>query len=163
MGKRKNKKPRARREPAKGRKRPALGRQLPPPRKQVHTGSVPDWLDKKPSWRLSRLEKYGPGGWQKLAMEDGLRALAALGELERLTWREILQRDGKRNHVIPVYKLEKFAQEHLKRTKLADVDDLISLRVSGKERLWGIPQGSALLVLWWDPDHRIYTVSKKNT
>jgi len=36
-----------------------------------------------------------------------------------------------------------------------NTDALVSLRLSGKERVWGILQENALLLLWWDPGHEI--------
>ena len=41
--------------------------------------------------------------------------------------------------------------------------ELVSLRLSGKQRIYGIQDRGVLLLLWWDPDHKIYPVKKKGT
>lgn len=80
---------------------------------------------------------------------------------ERNKWKEVL---GKRNHFIPVSDITKKAQDHLKmKFEHIDVDDLVSLSFSGKERLWGIRVNSILKIIWWDPNHEICPAKKKHT
>jgi hypothetical protein len=44
-----------------------------------------------------------------------------------------------------------------------DVEAVLSLRISARERVWGILDGPALQVLWWDPEHQVYPVERRNT
>jgi hypothetical protein len=81
-----------------------------------------------------------------------------------MTWGEIEKKFGRsntQNHEMPVKKICKTAQERLSEIKLDDIDCLYSIRVSAKERLWGIRKDRVLYIIWWDPEHTVYTVSKK--
>ncbi|RKZ46349.1 MAG: hypothetical protein DRR00_24365, partial [Candidatus Parabeggiatoa sp. nov. 3] len=44
-----------------------------------------------------------------------------------------------------------------------DIDELFSLRLSGKERLWGILDNHILKILWWDANHDVWPSKKKHT
>lgn len=41
------------------------------------------------------------------------------------------------------------------------VSDLFSLHIDGKTRIYGIRDGRALKLLWYDPDHTVYPMTKK--
>lgn len=80
-----------------------------------------------------------------------------------MTWSEILVDSKKQNHTIPIPELSKEAQSRLREIGNDDIDTLISLRLSGKRRVWGIRTGSTLSILWWDPEHRVCPSKKKHT
>jgi ABC-type arginine transport system ATPase subunit len=82
---------------------------------------------------------------------------------ESMTWHEILVRGKKRNHSIPLNQLERKAQKRLEDLRLEDRDDLISLRLAGRQRIWGFRQGPVLSLLWWDPEHLVCPARKKHT
>jgi len=42
-------------------------------------------------------------------------------------------------------------------------DHLTSLRMGGKQRLWGFLRAGVFHVLWWDPEHQIYPSWEKHT
>ena len=86
-----------------------------------------------------------------------------LASFEALTWNEILIQGKKQNHLVRRRDLCKAAQDHLVHVRLDDVDELISLHLSGKERVWGIRSHNVLTVLWWDPDHAVCPSLKKHT
>jgi len=78
-------------------------------------------------------------------------------------WREILAPGDKRlHHYMPVSDICSEAQRQLEDKKLGDTDSLVSLRIKQRERVWGILQGSALLLLWWDPEHLVYPMNIKD-
>jgi len=56
---------------------------------------------------------------------------------------------------LEVAKLIPEAQRRLKQKRLGDVEDVVSLRVGKRRRVWGIRYGRTLYLLWWDPDHDI--------
>lgn len=85
-----------------------------------------------------------------------------LKSFEGLTWRHLAS-NKRRNHPIEVSMIHKDAQDSLRRMQLDDTDHVWSLRFDGESRLWGIPHSRFFLVLWWDPQHKIYEVKKKNT
>ena len=40
---------------------------------------------------------------------------------------------------------------------------LWSFRVNGEQRIWGLKFGPEFHVLWWDPHHRVYPSTLRNT
>ncbi len=85
---------------------------------------------------------------------DGLRPF------ESMTWGEI---EGSRHHFISRGSIIAAAQKRLRDTRQDDVDELFSLRLGGKKRVFGIRDGSVLRLLWWDPKHQICPSVPKHT
>lgn len=86
-------------------------------------------------------------------------------EYERCTWREIesMQYGNKgktKNHFISVEKLAPEAKNRLKELKMDDVDELFSLRLEGKLRIFGIRDLNVLNIVWIDPEHEICPTQK---
>jgi hypothetical protein len=106
------------------------------------------------------MEMVDPFGWHGVTAEKLKEIRQKLGQLEGSTWRDILVRDSKYNHFISPAKLCKEARDRLRDLRLDDTDVLLTLRLSGKERVWGILDVNILLVLWWDPEHLVYPVEK---
>jgi hypothetical protein len=67
-----------------------------------------------------------------------------------MTWSEILYRSGG-NHLIEVWRLCPGARQRLDAIGETDIDAVMSLRLSGKERVFGIMDGHIMKVLSWDP------------
>jgi len=116
----------------------------------------------RPSWVLSIMDIDGPWGW-KIDANKMLEIRQTLSNYESMNWREILQNHNSGCHSIPTSKICKEAQVRLVELRQDDTDDLISLRKTGKERIWGIKDRDVLKILWWDPNHEVYPVEKKNT
>ena len=85
-----------------------------------------------------------------------------LKEFEQKTWGTILKKEGKRNHEIEISKVCRQAQNRLSTLKHTDIEKLVSLRITKKQRLWGIRNGRIFQVLWWDPEHTVYPVDRTN-
>lgn len=77
-----------------------------------------------------------------------------------MKWSEILNRNS---HAVPISKICPEAQGRLKELKQDDVDELISLRLTGKKRVWGIRDQNILKILWWDPEHTVCPSLKRHT
>lgn len=82
-----------------------------------------------------------------------------------MTWGELLKATGGRtsgnnHHSISVDQLSQKAIGRLTELKLEDIDELFSLRLTGKIRLWGIKDGRVLKLLWYDEDHSVYPVNR---
>ena len=122
-----------------------------------------DFNKLSPSWRISYMEMCDPFGWHELRQEKLREIRGKLGELEKLTWNEILVARKHLNHTVQVDDICKEAKERLIELGLDDVDELVSLRLMGAERVWGFPMFGALTLLWWDPDHQVYPTALKNT
>lgn len=102
-------------------------------------------------------------GWHEVAPEKLKEIRAKLGDLEKKTWGQILLEEKHRNHSVQVGDLIPEIQKRLTERQLL-LESLISLRLSGKERLWGyLSHWGAMEVLWWDPEHEICPSPKKHT
>jgi len=82
-----------------------------------------------------------------------------LAGYEGMTFRDIIRAGS---HEVEVYRLCSEAQKRLKEIPLA-LDALMSLRISGKGRLWGVRTGHVIDLLWWDPAHQVCPSLKKHT
>jgi hypothetical protein len=71
-----------------------------------------------------------------------------------MTWGEILVGSKKQNHSIAVHKLSSAAQKRLAALKLL-LEEVVSLRLSGRERIFGCLENGVLTLLWWDPLHQV--------
>ena len=100
------------------------------------------------------MELVDPFGWHQL---DGVTLLyirERLAHFESMTWGEILVGAKKQNHSIAVHKLSPAAQKRLAALKLI-LEEVISLRLSGRERIFGYLENGVLTLLWWDPLHQV--------
>lgn len=116
---------------------------------------------RKPVWRFSNMDFAGPFGCHILTAEKVRTVHKKLSAFESMTWNEI----GRSNdsHFMPVKVLSKAARVRLEELEQDDVEQLYSLRIVAKERVWGIRDRHILKLLWWDPEHQVYPVEKKNT
>lgn len=78
--------------------------------------------------------------------------LPKLQGFETQTWSEILVTHKKQNHSLDLKDLNKAAQDRLA-TKYIEAESLISLRLSGKQRIYGYMTGRVFNILWYDDDH----------
>ena len=116
------------------------------------------------SWHLRILDRNGDWSWKGIDEKTIWKDIhSKLSEFERKTWNEILVKEKHNNHSISISEICLEAQKRLRKIKQDDIDDLISLRLSGKKRIWGIKIGKVLKVLWWDPKHTVRPVLKKHT
>ena len=80
-----------------------------------------------------------------------------------MTWDQILVKGKKSHHLVEITKLCKAAQDYLAETSIEDIDEVLSLRLSGTERIWGILDRGVVELLWWDPKHEICPSLLKHT
>jgi len=136
---------------------------------QVNRSKIPqtkysdDVMKMTPSWRVTLLQVADPWGWHNLNADELRSVHTRLREYEAKTWSHILINECYRNHRIECHKLCKDARERLSELHLDDLEQLISLRLSSRERVWGILENNVLSLLWWDPEHLVYPVFKHNT
>lgn len=116
--------------------------------------------EKNPAWSFNLIDFDGPWCPKIMDRERFLYVLEKLCEFESMTWREI---EGSRSHSIEVWMLCKQARDRLLVIRQDDIAELFSLRLSGRERVWGIRDGHIFRFLWWDPEHKVYPVQKKHT
>lgn len=113
-----------------------------------------------PTWTLQHLDFDGPWCCKKADPGTLLRIVERLQALESMTWSEI---EGRSSHVVKVTQLAKKARARLANMRQDEVEELFSVRLTGRERIWGIRAGSVLHLLWWDPMHQVCPSHKKHT
>ena len=72
--------------------------------------------------------------------------------LETRTWGNILTEAKKQNHSIEISGLNPAAQKRLEELRI-EQDSLVSLRLTGKHRIYGYIIQAVFHVLWYDSDH----------
>ena len=110
------------------------------------------------AWRFSGADKGGPFGWAIQPDEKFREVMEKLHEFERKNWSDIIKA---KSHPIAVNDLSKAARDRLANIKRDDVDELMSFRLTGPNRVWCIQAGNIMRALWWDPDHKICPTKKK--
>lgn len=117
---------------------------------------------RKPSWVFNTMDTDHPRwGWYLADTECLKKLQRRLSNFESMTWLEIERKDD--SHSIPVSRIVGEAQRRLIELRQDDISDVYSLRISGRERLWGIRDEERLKILWWDPDHEICPAPLKYT
>ncbi|MBF0552300.1 MAG: hypothetical protein HQK60_17420 [Deltaproteobacteria bacterium] len=149
--------------PKSSKKRPKIKGPPPAPTKIPRSHAGPSENNYPISWHVSLMETVDPFGWHVIQREKLEEVRTKLASFENKTWHEIFVQDNWRNHSIPVSDLCKEAQDRLKEIKQDDIDSLVSLRLAGTERIWGIRDRHIFKILWWDPDHEICPALKKHT
>jgi|APSaa5957512622_1039677.scaffolds.fasta_scaffold111010_2 hypothetical protein len=113
-----------------------------------------------PDFRTAQMDNNELCNWNNLPFLNLQDLLQKLFESQRLTWQELRK---KGSHPIDITALIADAQKRLCEIKKDDLDQLYSLRLTGKNRVWGIKEGNILWLLWWDPSHSICPSLKKHT
>lgn len=113
------------------------------------------------SWQFEFLDIKGPWGWDNIEKEYFFsKILSTIIDFETMKWEEILNRN---NHEVNISQIIKDAQKRLRELNLDDIETLVSLRIMGAVRIWGIRVHNCFKVLWWDPEHKIFPSKLKHT
>ena len=124
------------------------------------------YLSKHPVWMFHKcdldFEKWSirnPNSFDKI--------LSKLIAYENMTWNEIQSASGGKapgngtnNHFENITQMSKEAQKRAEDIHLTE-DQLFSLRLSGKERLYGILDNGIFLIIWYDSEHEVYPSKTK--
>jgi hypothetical protein len=158
MGAKPNKRPSSVAEDRGGSKSPRssfVGRGAKQPR-----GAVPGYEGQFPLWAFRIVDLGGPWCWSVLSGDALREVLQRMKEIETMTWHAVTETGS---HSIDVSALSKPARDRLMEIHQDDVDQVYSLRVTGRRRIVGIRDGGVLRILWWDPEHEICPAPKKHT
>lgn len=109
------------------------------------------------AWRFGQTDKAGPFAWNIEPHEKFFEVVNKLVEFENLNWNEITAQGS---HPIATEKLCEDARRRLVEIQRDDLDELMSLRLTGTNRVWCTRTGHILRPLWWDQDHKVYPVEK---
>ncbi|MBC8491862.1 MAG: hypothetical protein H8D42_04810 [Candidatus Marinimicrobia bacterium] len=145
MGKKKAKK----RIDPKSKKQPRVDQSLEKP------------FDRTPVWQISTIDVDGPWGWKNIEKTYFFdEIIRKIKDFEKMFWKEII---GRNSHEVRVSEISGDAFKRLSELKLDDIETLVSLRLNGENRLWGIRVENIFKVLWWDPNHDVFPSFKKHT
>lgn len=73
----------------------------------------------------------------------------------QMKWGEIVTMSGGRNHLIFADSIVREAIRDLSDANLAEIDEVMSLRLTGTNRIFGFMENEVMHILWWDPEHRV--------
>lgn len=144
-----------------GLKKPKAAEQITGKKAPVIAEEVPLYTEEKAAWRIRRIQLIDPYGWHELDTEEIARVKERLGALEGNTWKDIFIRDNHYNHEIEVADLKCAIAKKWMQDNLPDQHSLWTIRVSAKERIWGILAEGAYQIVFWDPDHLIWEIPKE--
>jgi hypothetical protein len=136
--------------------------EIPSGQKLPKSASLPSlYDDRKASWRMSRVQLSDPYGWHQLSVTELADLKSKLATFERNTWKELFVRDAKWNHRIDSNQVKCPIARQWMQKNMPDEPYLWTLRLSNKERIWGILSEGAYQIVFWDPNHLIWEVALK--
>ena len=117
----------------------------------------------KPTWRIAKMDVNGSWTWTGINADMLWHHIHdRLKSFESMTWGAIEQE--RQGYPMEVRILCKEAQDRLRQMDpQTTIDTLYEFHVTQKARIWGMREGTILHLLWWDPEHSVYPVAKKNT
>lgn len=111
-------------------------------------------------WSFNQVDWGGPYCWAAVPAEKLLRdVIPRLQEFEKKKWGEIHETGS---HDIEVENIIRPAQVRLQTLYNDQYDSVYSLRLQGRERIFGLKDGPILRILWWDPEHAVCPSHKKH-
>ncbi len=111
-------------------------------------------------WSVEQIDFEGRWGWSEIKIKLFVKTiLKKLKHYETMAWSEV---EGSKSHFVPVNQINKSARERLRNRHLF-VEQLFSLRITGKKRVWGYREGKVFYLLWWDPEHQVCPSIKRHT
>ncbi len=113
------------------------------------------------AWRFSNADLEGPFSWGQISDADRQTVWNRLREFEKMTVNEL--KSAGSHHSVSQQNMSRNAKDRLRELQMDDLEELHSFRIDGKARLWCIKHENIYAVLWWDPEHKVYPVSKKHT
>lgn len=153
---------------------PSTAEQIKPDKK-IHTqySNPTEYDSQRPVWSFKRMRRETK--WLFPAEEliccdensclTSTCVLSKLADFESMTWREIKQQQrggsGKSsNHFIDdnLDKLHTDARKRLRELQITE--NVFSLSIENKVRIYGILQSRVFEILWYDNEHEIYPVEK---
>jgi len=114
----------------------------------------------QPEFRAEQMDRGGPWRWDHFNPSQIQEVFQKIFESQKLTWQDF-RNNG--SHLVDRKDLCSEAQKRLTQLQKEDLDQLFSLRLTGRRRIWGIKEGNILWLLWWDPNHEVCPSPKKNT
>lgn len=115
------------------------------------------------SWRLGDMEFQGPWHWSGIKARKWREILGLLADLEKLTWGEATAGSTPRVKLVKVAAAPPAVLQRLQEIERDDIDMLVEVRMSARQRIWGVRRGNVCHLLWWDPEHAAWSAAKRHT
>ena len=134
--------------------RKASSRQIPENVRKVNREENPDkFYSMHPSWRFSgRDRKHWTFSKERLIDAFWDEIIPFLESLESMTWAGILKYSGNNHHMIDISKLNPVARKAMDENRI-EAESIMSLRLQGRHRLYGIMDDNVFCILWFDVEH----------
>lgn len=149
-------------------KKPKINKQISNEKNPTLKENAESYKKKTPSWKFAKNKNHEYDRWKILYqdIEKINSIIDSLANFEGMTWQEIETSNGGKNkgtnsHFIDKKDLCKDAQEYMEKYQLDDT--IFSLRISGKERLFGQIENGIFIIHWFDAEHEICPLNKKHT
>lgn len=125
-----------------------------PKGKSITQGGNPEqYYMENPAWSFANSDQdMWPFTQEHIGRNFWTEIFPRLKAFESQTWNDILVKDKKHNHSINVEELNKAAKDRLTE-RYIEAESLISLRITGRHRLYGYMTGRVFNILWYDDDH----------
>ena len=134
--------------------------QTPLPISRDPVSPTADFMGRPFTWNTGKVDLDGAYGWNNATMKMVLqKIIPKLQNFGTMTWEEVKKT---KSHFIDLDKCSKEARDRLGEMEL-EIEQLFSLRLDGKERIFGWEHKSIFHVLWWDPKHQVCPSQKKHT
>jgi hypothetical protein len=107
----------------------------------------------KPSWAFYLCDQGGRWAFTKDNIGDEFwdKIMPKLRDYEQQTWGNF-SGPKKESHFVSIDKCNKCARDRLSKLKIEE-QELYSLRISGKVRIYGLRPKDTLIILWYDNNH----------
>lgn len=119
-------------------------------------GNPNDVMRRKPVWKFSSCDTGTDCEWafhkDRLLHDFWNVIFPKLREYENMTWADIQVSAKKQNHYINTDSLNKIARDRLASLQI-EAEDIFSLRLGGKLRLYGLIIDGVYHILWYDNNH----------
>lgn len=113
----------------------------------------------QPEFKACKMDMDGKWGWSGFSSYHLREFLNKLFDCQKLTWQDLYYNGS---HRILVSQIVPEARKRLQNLLLDEWEELYSLRLAGKQRVWGLKEGRIFWLLWWDPEHEICPSLKKS-
>ncbi|WP_156967987.1 hypothetical protein [Methylosinus sp. PW1] len=126
------------------------------PRGHLKMRYTKERADRVGKWSWGQMRKWDKATWDATIFPH-------ISGYKSKTWLEIeneVSGKHKRNKSYPIYKICPEAQARLVDIQLEDLDEIFRFRVGFTQRLYGFRICDVFFILWWDPEHKIYPLSR---
>jgi hypothetical protein len=131
-----------------------------PQDRQIKLGGDPESFETQTlAWQFHCMDiPHAKWGWHSVDLAVWRKILKQLQDFERMTWAAIKETAGGRtrgtnNHSLKITELNAAARARINELHLDQYDKIFSLRLGSKIRIYGVRDGRAMRLIWYDTHH----------